>query len=96
MSYLAFARKYRPEDFLQVIGQENIVKRLSESILSGRIHHAFLFSGPRGVGKTSLARILAKSLNCLKRDKPTIKPCLECTSCKEVQQGTSLDVIEIE
>ena len=96
MSYLAFARKYRPRDFSEVVGQENIVRRLRESIISGRIHHAFLFSGPRGVGKTSLARILAKALNCLKADKPTTKPCLECTSCKEIQLGSSLDVIEID
>lgn len=96
MSYLAFARKYRPENFSQVIGQEGVVKRLKESIASGRIHHAFLFSGPRGVGKTSLARILAKALNCLEFDTPTVSPCGKCASCRQIQQGSSLDVIEID
>jgi len=96
MSYKAFALKYRPQDFEGVVGQENVVVSLRTAIERQHIHHAYLFSGPRGVGKTSLARILAKALNCQSFDKPTTKPCLNCTSCKEITQGSSLDVIEID
>ncbi|MCF7871374.1 MAG: DNA polymerase III subunit gamma/tau [Candidatus Omnitrophica bacterium] len=94
MSYLAFALKYRPQDFSQVVGQEHVVSSLSEAILKRRIHHAYLFSGPRGIGKTSLARILAKSLNCQKG--PTPEPCLSCPSCIDIAAGKSLDIIEID
>jgi DNA polymerase-3 subunit gamma/tau len=94
MSYLAFALKYRPQDFSQVVGQEHVVSSLSEAILKKRVHHAYLFSGPRGVGKTSLARILAKSLNCQKG--PTPQPCLSCPSCIDIAAGKSLDIIEID
>lgn len=94
MSYVAFALKYRPKDFDEVVGQEHVVGALRNAILKERVHHAYLFSGPRGIGKTSLARIFAKSLNC--SDGPTIHPCGKCTSCEEIQRGTSLDIIEID
>lgn len=94
MSYLAFALKYRPQGFNQVVGQEHVVVSLENAIRSGRVHHAYLFSGPRGVGKTSLARILAKSLNC--SDGPTVNPCGKCHSCLEITKGQSLDIIEID
>jgi len=94
MSYLVFALKYRPKSFDEVVGQAHVVTSLKNAILQKRVHHAYLFSGPRGVGKTSLARILAKSLNC--SEGPTFKPCGKCVSCLEIAQGRSLDVIEID
>ena len=94
MSYLAFALKYRPQIFSEVVGQEHVVVSLENAIASGRVHHAYLFSGPRGVGKTSLARILAKSLNCF--DGPAPIPCGKCPSCIEITKGQSLDIIEID
>ena len=94
MSYLAFALKYRPKNFSEVIGQEHVVLSLENAIRSQRVHHAYLFSGPRGVGKTSLARILAKSLNCF--EGPTLIPCGKCLSCIEIAKGQSLDIIEID
>ncbi|MCP4653614.1 MAG: DNA polymerase III subunit gamma/tau [Candidatus Omnitrophica bacterium] len=94
MSYKAFALQYRPQIFDEVIGQENVVATLKKAIESKRVHHAYLFTGPRGVGKTSLARILAKSLNCDKG--PTTKPCGQCVSCVDITKGVSLDVIEID
>ena len=94
MSYLVFARKYRPQTFLEVTGQEHITRSLINAIKRDKIAHAFLFSGPRGVGKTSIARILAKSLNCVHG--PTATPCLECVNCKEIAQGNSLSVIEMD
>jgi DNA polymerase III subunit gamma/tau len=94
MSYLAFALKYRPQNFDQVVGQEHVVSSLKSAISKKRVHHAYLFSGPRGVGKTSLARILAKSLNCEKGPTPT--PCLQCASCVDIAAGKSLDIIEID
>ncbi len=96
VNYLVFARKYRPQDFSEVIGQEAIVRTLSESIQSGRIYHAYLFAGPRGVGKTTVARIVAKALNCQTFQKPSVKPCGTCPSCASIQQGNALDVIEID
>jgi len=94
MSYLVLARKYRPGTFDEVQGQEHIVKILKESIEGNRIAHAFLFCGPRGIGKTSCARILAKSLNC--QNGPTLKPCGSCFACQEIAKGNSFDVIEID
>lgn len=94
MSYLVLARKWRPKVFDDVIGQESIVQTLKNAISSRKIAHAFIFSGPRGVGKTSTARIVAKALNC--KDGPTNLPCSECTNCQEISEGSSLDVIEID
>ena len=94
MEYLVLARKFRPQTFEDVAGQEHVVKTLRNSIGQGRVAHAFLFSGPRGVGKTSVARILAKSLNCEKG--PTATPCNVCSNCLEITKGSSLDVREID
>ncbi len=94
MEYLVLARKFRPQTFNDVAGQEPVVRTLSNAIGQGRIGHAFLFAGPRGVGKTSVARILAKSLNCEKG--PTATPCNVCPNCREITEGTSMDVREID
>ena len=93
-NYKVIARKYRPQTFEEVIGQEHITKTISKSISQKKIAHAYLFSGPHGVGKTSLARIIAKALNCV--NGPTDKPCGECPSCVQIENGTPLDVIEID
>ncbi len=94
MSYIVLARKYRPQTFAEVYSQEHITEILSNAIASNRIAHAYLFTGPRGVGKTSLARILAKNLNCV--EGPTLTPCNKCNNCLEITAGTSSDVIEID
>jgi len=94
MSYTVFALKWRPQDFESIVGQEHIVGTLKNAIQKGRLAHAYLFAGPRGVGKTSTARILSKALNC--KEGPTLKPCQKCSSCLEINQGRSLDVIEID
>jgi len=94
LEYLVLARKFRPQTFEDVAGQEHVVKTLSNAIGKGRVAHAFLFSGPRGVGKTSVARIMAKSLNCEKG--PTATPCNVCSNCKEITAGSSMDVREID
>jgi DNA polymerase III subunit gamma/tau len=94
MSYLVLARKCRPQVFEEVLGQAHITQTLQNAIKSGRVAHAYLFSGPRGVGKTTVARILAKALNC--QNGPTPVPCNQCTSCREITQGISLDVQEID
>lgn len=94
MSYLVLARKYRPQSFDELQGQEHITKIFKQALENSRIAHAFLFCGPRGIGKTSCARILAKSLNC--QNGPTLKPCGTCFACQEIAKGNSFDVIEID
>jgi DNA polymerase III subunit gamma/tau len=94
MSYIVLARKYRPQSFSEVYAQDHVTQILQSAIASERIAHAYLFTGPRGVGKTSLARIMAKSLNC--ESGPTTQPCNQCTNCVEITSGVSPDVIEID
>ena len=94
MEYQVLARKFRPQNFEEVAGQSHVVKTLRNAIGQGRVAHAFLFSGPRGVGKTSVARILSKALNCEKG--PTATPCNVCSNCKEITNNSSLDVHEID
>jgi DNA polymerase-3 subunit gamma/tau len=94
MAYEVLARKWRPQQFADVVGQEHVTRTLTNAIESGRVAHAYIFVGSRGIGKTTSARILAKALNCEKG--PTPHPCDQCDSCKEVMAGNSLDVIEID
>jgi len=94
MSYLVLARKYRPATFDEVVEQSHVTQTLINAISSGRVAHAILFAGPRGTGKTTVARILAKALNCIKG--PAAIPCNKCKSCKEISQGTGIDVLEID
>lgn len=94
MSYLVLARKWRPQNFEEVIGQHHITKTLQNAIANDRVAHAFLFAGARGVGKTSMARILAKALDCQEGTKPV--PCNRCENCREISSGNSMDVLEID
>ncbi|SMC23348.1 DNA polymerase III, tau subunit [Desulfacinum hydrothermale DSM 13146] len=94
MSYLVLARKWRPQVFDHVVGQPHVTRTLQNAIKTGRIAHAYLFTGARGVGKTSVARILAKALNCQKGISPV--PCNECSNCREISQGNAVDVLEID
>ncbi|HYJ04429.1 MAG TPA: DNA polymerase III subunit gamma/tau [Chthoniobacterales bacterium] len=94
MSYQVFARKYRPQTFDDLVGQAHVTRTLKNAVEQNRLAHAYLFVGPRGVGKTSTARILAKALNCV--NGPTVTPCGVCDSCKEITGGNSLDVLEID
>jgi DNA polymerase-3 subunit gamma/tau len=94
--YRVLARAYRSATFDEVVGQEVTATTLKNAIKSGRVHHGYLFTGTRGVGKTSMARILAKALNCLAFDAPTPTPCCKCESCKAVAEGQDIDVVEID
>src|SRR6266571_3818435 len=101
MSYQVIARKWRPQKFEDVTGQEILTQTLQNSIEHGRLHHAYLFSGARGVGKTTTARLVARALNCHKADQPTPTPCAPidetaCASCREIAEGRSMDVLEID
>src|SRR5215472_6883687 len=93
-SHLVLARKWRPERFSELVGQEHVTRTLSEALKRGRIAHAFLFTGIRGVGKTTAVRILARCLNC--EQGPTAEPCGKCAACQEIRAGTALDVVEID
>src|SRR5450631_1761857 len=96
MSYQVLARKYRPQKFSEVIGQEHVTRTLKNAIEQGRTAHGYIFSGHRGIGKTTVARILAMALNCRSSDKPVTEPCGICESCTEIRSGNSVDVIEID
>ena len=101
MSYQVIARKWRPQAFDEVTGQEHITQTLRNAVEHGRLHHAYLFSGARGVGKTTTARLLAKALNCHKTDKPNLTPCRvddpnACASCQEISESRSIDVLEFD
>jgi len=94
MSYIVLARKWRPKRFAEMVGQEHVLRALSNSLDSGKIHHAFLFTGTRGVGKTTIARILAKSLNCERG--VSSNPCGVCAACREIDEGRFVDLIEVD
>ncbi|HEY5175124.1 MAG TPA: DNA polymerase III subunit gamma/tau [Terriglobales bacterium] len=96
MSYQVLARKYRPQKFSEVIGQEHVTRTLKNAISQGRIAHGYIFSGHRGIGKTTIARILAMALNCQSQDHPVPEPCGVCDSCVEIRAGNAVDVIEID
>src|ERR1700739_5161442 len=95
MSYVVLARKWRPKRFAEMVGQEHVLRALGNALDSGKVHHAFLFTGTRGVGKTTIARILAKSLNC-ETAGVSSNPCGVCASCREIDEGRFVDLIEVD
>ena len=96
MSYQVLARKYRPTTFSEVVGQEHVLKALENSIKHNKLHQAYMFSGTRGVGKTTIARVFAKCLNCQKGDMPQVDPCNECTACLEIKAGRHIEFLEVD
>ena len=94
MSYLVLARKWRPKTFSDTVGQEHVLQALMNALDSGRLHHAYLFTGTRGVGKTTIARILAKALNC--EAGVSAEPCGKCSACQEIDEGRFVDLIEVD
>ena len=94
MSYLVLARKWRPKNFAETVGQEHVLQALTNALDSQRLHHAYLFAGTRGVGKTSIARIFAKALNC--ETGITASPCGKCSACLEIDEGRFVDLIEVD
>ena len=96
MSYQVLARKYRPSTFSKVVGQEHILKALENSIEHNKLHQAYIFSGTRGVGKTTIARVFAKCLNCQKGNMPQVEPCNECTACLEIKAGRHIEFLEVD
>ena len=94
MSYQVLARRYRPKNFDELVGQEHVLRALVNALDQDRLHHAYLFTGTRGVGKTTIARILARCLNC--ETGVTSRPCGECATCVEIGEGRSIDLIEVD
>src|ERR1700678_1371461 len=95
MTYIVLARKWRPKRFAEMVGQEHVLRALGNALDSGKVHHAFLFTGTRGVGKTTIARILAKSLNC-ETAGVSSNPCGVCAACREIDEGRFVDLIEVD
>src|SRR5665811_2490277 len=94
MSYLVLARKYRPRNFTEMVGQDHVVQALCNALSTQRLHHAYLFTGTRGVGKTTIARILAKAINC--ENLQDFNPCGVCSVCRDLDEGRFLDLIEVD